>query len=354
MQSKKEKIASFDPNGVGDTSANIFGLPFTTEESELIIIPVPWDVTASYKSGACNGPEGVLKNSPQTNLYNHICPDAWKAGIAMEEIPQHIFDLNNKLEQKVFTYRQFLQNGGDLKNSPEMLNLRDEINKASAYVTNEVEFLSEKVLSAGKSVGLLGGDHSTPLGLIKALASKHNDFGVLQIDAHGDLCYSYEGLEQSHASIMYNVLSLKEVKKLVQVGVREFSHEENQRMQDHRGRINVFYDYNIKKSLYEGSTWRSICEKIVSNLPRKVYISFDIDGLEPSNCPSTGTPVPGGLTYDQAMYLLDLLVEKKKTVIGFDLVEVVPDENNDLDTIIAARVLFKLCTLVIKTNNLVK
>ena len=147
-------------------------------------------------------------------------------------------------------------------------------------------------------------------------------------------------------------MSINEVKKIVQVGIREFSHEENQRIQDNPDRIKVFCNNDIKKALFEGQTWASICDRIISNLPENVYITFDIDGLEPSNCPSTGTPVPGGLTYDQAMYLLDLLAEKNRTVIGFDLVEVAPGNNTDLDTIIAARILFKLAAIMIKTNNL--
>ncbi len=352
MQSKKEKIASFNPNGVGNTSANIFGLPFNTDESSVIIIPAPWDVSASYKAGASDAPAEILKSSPQTNLYNPICPDAWKAGIAMEEIPEHIFGLNKELEQKVKIYRDFIQNGGDVEQNPKMLAILGEINKASAFVTGEIELLSKKLLSVGKHVGLLGGDHSTPLGLIRALAEKYTGFGILQIDAHSDLCNSYEGLEQSHASIMYNVMSINEVKKIVQVGIREFSHEENQRIQDNPDRIDVFCNHYINKALFEGQTWASLCDRIVSNLPENVYITFDIDGLEPSNCPSTGTPVPGGLTYDQAMYLLDLLAEKNRTVIGFDLVEVAPGNNTDLDTIIAARILFKLAAIMIKTNNL--
>jgi len=352
MLSKKEKIASFQSSGVGATNANIFGLPFNTDESRLIILPVPWDVTASYKYGASKGPESVFYSSPQTNLYNPICPEAWKAGIAMEKIPQQILMLNDKLYPEVNKYRHFLQNGGDVSKNRKMAHIRDKINRASGYVTNEIEFLSKKLLSEGKYVGLLGGDHSTPLGLIKALSGKHSSFGILQIDAHSDLCNSFEGLEQSHASIMFNALSLTGVKKIVQVGIREFSHEENQRMKENRERIKVFFNQDIKESFYEGNTWKSICERIISCLPEKVYLTFDIDGLEPSNCPSTGTPVPGGLSFDQAMYLLDLLVKNKRTIIGFDLVEVAPGSDNSVDSIIAARILFRLSAILIKTNNL--
>ncbi len=353
MQSKKEKIATFDPSGVGDISANIFGLPFNTDEADLIILPVPWDVTASCKPGASKAPESIIKSSPQTNLYNTLCPEAWKAGIATEKIPEQILYLNKKLTPAAIRYRNFIQQGGDVSRNPKMLQIRNNINQASAYVADHIESLSKKYLAEGKYVGLLGGDHSTPIGLIKALSEKHNEFGILQIDAHGDLCKSFEGLEQSHASITFNILPLNAIKKIVQVGVREFSHQESQRMKDNAERIKVFFDHEIKKSLFEGETWKSICKRITTDLPEKVYITFDIDGLEPANCPSTGTPVPGGLSFDQAIYLLDQLVKNKHTVIGFDLVEVTPGSNNDLDTIIAARILFRLSVMLIKTNNLV-
>ncbi len=353
QQSKKEKIAAFDPSWVGNVSANIFGLPFTTSESDVVILPVPWDVTASYKSGTSNGPYAIYKSSPQINLYNNLCPDAWKAGIAMDEIPKHIISLNKKLSKKVNTYRKFIQKGGDILQDKKMTAIRDEINEASAIVTNEVKSKSKKFLSEGKYIGLLGGDHSTPYGLIQALAEKYTDFGILQIDAHSDLCSRFEGLEQSHASIIYNILPIQNIKNIVQVGIREISHQENQRIKNNSGRLKVFYNHNLKKSLFEGKTWESLCTEIVSNLPEKIYITFDIDGLEPANSPSTGTPVPGGLNFDQAMYLLDTIAQNNRKLIGFDLVEVAPGNYNDIDTIIATRILFKLTTLMIKTNNLV-
>lgn len=348
---KKDKIKSFDPSSVVN-SDNIFGLPFNVSEAKVVILPVPWDITASNRMGASNAPAGILKSSSQINLYNSICPDAWKAGIVMEKIPEHVIELNKKIASKTNIYRQFLQNGGVLEKSPEMLAIRDEVNKASAEVSAEVQKNSKKILSEGKYPALLGGDHSTPLGLIRALAKKHNDFGILQIDAHNDLHNCYEGFEQSHASIIHNVLPLKEVEKIVQVGVREMSHEENQVIKDNPDRIKLFHNSEMKEQIFNGNTWDSICENIISELPQKVYITFDIDGLEPANCPSTGTPAPGGIAYDGAMYLLDKLVKRNRVLIGFDLVEVVPGIT-EIDTITGANVLFKLSAILIKTNNLI-
>jgi agmatinase len=202
-------------------------------------------------------------------------------------------------------------------------------------------------------VGLVGGDHSTPLGFMEALAEKHSEFGILQIDAHCDLRKAYEGFEFSHASIMYNALKLRQVKKLVQVGIRDWCEEENNYIRSSKGRVVTFFDHAMKRSLYEGTSWKSLCDKIVSQLPKNVYVSFDIDGLDPKLCPSTGTPVPGGLEFEQAVYLIEQVVRKGKKIIGFDLNEVAPgaDEWNGN---VGARMLYKMCNLAAASNNLTR
>ena len=165
---------------------------------------------------------------------------------------------------------------------------------------NWVKELTCRLLKDGKKVGLIGGDHSTPLGYISALADIHENFGILQIDAHADLRDAYEGFIHSHASIMYNVVQrFPQVSKLVQVGVRDLCNEEMVFMRSTNGRISTFFDKDIKEAQYEGRTWRDICSDIIKDLPQKVYISFDIDGLDPKLCPHTGTPVPGGLKWSK-------------------------------------------------------
>ncbi len=153
-------------------------------------------------------------------------------------------------------------------------------------------------------VGLLGGDHSIPLGFYKAIGEKHGDFGILQIDAHCDLRQAYEGFNYSHASIMRNALEeVPQIQKLVQVGPRDFSQSECDYIKKTNGRIVTFFDRTIKKRQFEGETWKQIVDEIVVNLPEKVYISFDIDGLDRKLCPHTGTPVPGGFEAEEVYYL---------------------------------------------------
>lgn len=191
-------------------------------------------------------------------------------------------------------------------------------------------------------IALLGGDHSTPLGFIRALSEQYNRFGILQIDAHADLRKAYEGFTYSHASIMHNALKLPAVGRLVQVGIRDYCDEELEVMKRGMGRIVTHYDQDLKEQLYEGKSWAAICEKIIADLPKEVYISFDIDGLNPKLCPNTGTPVAGGLEFEQAIYLVKKLVKSGRKIIGFDLNEIAPG-SDDWDANVGARLLFQLC-----------
>ena len=166
-------------------------------------------------------------------------------------------------------------------------------------------------MEQGKNVVLLGGDHSCPLGYLEALAERHSSFSILHLDAHADLREAYEGFTYSHASILYNALQLPAVERLVQVGVRDLCPDEVQRIECSGGRIRLWDDYTLHRNLFEGTKWAQVCSRIVNDLGENVYVSFDIDALDPSLCPGTGTPVPGGLSFHQASYLLRCLHERR-------------------------------------------
>ncbi|RYZ80418.1 MAG: arginase, partial [Proteobacteria bacterium] len=209
------------------------------------------------------------------------------------------------------------------------------------------------VLKNKKLLGLVGGDHSTPWGAIRAVAEEFkNDFGVLHIDAHADLRNAYQGLTQSHASIMYNVMTAEaRPKKLVQIGIRDFCEEEYEFIQT-RPDIKTFFDIELKHRLLRGESWAQVCKDVINELPDNVYISFDIDGLDPAFCPSTGTPVPGGLSVDQVFFLFAEVVRSGKKIIAFDLNEVSTGgaEEAAWDGNVGARVLYKLCGWAVKSN----
>lgn len=223
--------------------------------------------------------------------------------------------------------------------------------EASSMALNEwVEEKCDSFLSEGKKIGLIGGDHSVPFGYYKSLSKVNPSWGILHIDAHADLRQAYEGFTYSHASIMYNALSLKSVEKIVQVGVRDLCSDEFDLTQK-ENRICLFSDVLISEKMAQGTNWAALVDEIISALPQKVYISLDIDGLEPSLCPHTGTPVPGGLSFAQIRYLLYALIKSDKEIIGFDLCEVAPDKANpkdEWDGNVGARILYLLCLTALK------
>lgn len=345
---KARKIASFNPDAVGDTDANIFGLPFTTDEAAVVIIPVPWDVTVSNLDGTASGPRNILDQSPQIDLFDEAVADPWKAGIAMEEIPADIAEQNQQLRKQAINYIKQLEENPGKENSEENKAILDSINRACADLAENVRTKASDYIKAGKLIVLLGGDHSTPLGLIQALAGHHAEFGILQIDAHADLRNAYMGFTHSHASIMFNASKIKQVKRIVPVGLRDISATEAGIIRDNPEKYHAFFARELHSRGFEGETWKAICHDIISRLPDKVYISFDIDGLDPSQCPTTGTPVPGGLDYSQVLYLFEQLVKSGRTLIGFDLVETGPGQT---DGIIACRILYKTIALMLSSNH---
>jgi agmatinase len=344
---KQEKIESFNQNSAGLKDANIYGLPFTAEESDIVLIPVPWEVTTSYGAGTSEGPAHILESSFQVDLYHPEFPELWKKGIAMIDIPEDMLLRSTDLKQKAARIIDMWEDGIDVPTNAEAIALQSEINAACEHMNQWVEEQVSTWLDAGKMVGLVGGDHSTPLGYFRAQAKRHGSFGILHIDAHKDLRIAYEGFTYSHASIMYNALKLPQISSLVQVGIRDFCAEEKEVAVSNAGRVHVFTDSFLKRESFTGITWSQQVDTILSKLPQKVHISFDIDGLDPTLCPNTGTPVPGGLSFEQATYLLSSLKQHGKTIIGFDLVEVAPG-SDDWNGNVGARMLWHLCGIAVK------
>ncbi len=347
---KEQKIRAFDASSPGDRSGNIFGLPFTCEEADVVILPVPWDVTVSYGAGTSKGPEAVFKASLQVDLYDPLVRNAWKAGFAMEKIPAAVAGKSKLLRKKAEKYIRAIESGKDVLKNKELKKIREDINKECRGLNKWVKEQTARLLEKEKIVSLLGGDHSTPLGLLQAVAEKHGEFAILQIDAHADLRNAYEGFEFSHASIMHNALKVPQLKKLVQVGIRDYCDEEAHAIRSSNGRVKTFFDRSIKHAMFEGKTWESVCSEIISELPDKVYVSFDIDGLDPKLCPGTGTPVPGGFEFEQAVYLLQKLVFSGKKIIAFDINEVAP-RDDEWDANVGARLLYRLCILAALSNG---
>lgn len=343
-------LSNFDPNSVGNPNNNIFGLPFSEEDARLVILPIPWEVTVSYNAGTARAPEHIFKSSLQVDLYDHEVKDGWKQGFYMRLPDKKVLMKSDYLRKEAELYINYIAQGEEVADNKFMCKSQKEINEGSLYLNNWVFEQTRELLEKGKLVGLLGGDHSTPLGYFKAIAEKHGDFGILQIDAHCDLRKAYEGFKYSHASVMYNALEeIPQLKKLVQVGIRDYCEEEVDYINASAERIITFFDKDVKERQFEGASWQQIVNDIVDKLPQKVFISFDIDGLDPKLCPHTGTPVQGGYETEQVFYLFKKVIQSGRKLVGFDLNEV-GVSHDEWDENVGARCLFRLCNLMIASN----
>ena len=343
---------SFDPNGVGIANGNIFGFPIRENDADIVIIPVPWDATASYGKGTSRGPEVILEASTQLDFYHPKLPRAYETKVFMTPISKEWLSLNDQLCSKAVDYIAFLEDGGQLTDNTFFQEVVQEIGDAQNALKNHLRERATALLNEGKIVAVLGGEHSTPLGLIQALNDRNEPFGILQIDAHADLRDAYEDFDQSHASIMFNVLKhCKNVQRLVQVGIRDIASSEVDLIQENKGRVRTFFDWELKEEQFNGKTWAEQVKEIISNLPEKVYVSFDIDGLVPELCPNTGTPVAGGFRLEEIAHLLFELVHSGRKIIGFDLNEVAPAESGDWDANVGARALWHLVCMAEKSRR---
>ena len=342
---------SFDPNKASAADAGVFGVPTNEETAALILIPVPWEVTTSYGGGTVGGPETILDASHQLDLYDLELGHIYEPGIAMLDERIEVRDLNDEMRARA---EDLIEAGASVLEDDELKESLERVNDASAELNAWVKQTTDQWLEAGKLVGIVGGDHSVPFGAYEAIAERVGDFGILHIDAHSDTRLAYEGFTWSHASIMRNALDrIPAVKKLVQVGIRDFCQEEHDYIRAQGERVSVFFDLNLARRKAEGTTWQTLVKEMVSALPERVWVSLDIDGLDPTYCPHTGTPVPGGLTYHEVLLLLSELGRSGKRIIGFDLVEVAPhpEGHDEWDGNVGMRLLYKLCGWTLATNG---
>lgn len=337
FESLHEAIAFLATGKPPPDDAGLFGASLSMESSSICLLGVPWDVTTSFQAGTSNAPEAIRVASHQLDLYDHVFGAIYEAGIHyfQDNSFKHI---NENLRPKAERVMESISLGVEPDNE-----LLKEINSWSRQLNQSVEEWAKTSINAGKKVGLIGGDHSVPFGLFKALSAERT-FGILHIDAHHDLRVAYEGFQDSHASIFYNALEkIPSILSLVSVGIRDYSKDERDYAAAKADRIRTFYDEDLQSERLKGVPWDQQVTKILTALPQNVHISIDIDGLDQAAAPHTGTPVPGGLSYQEVVYLIHRLAQTNKEIIGFDLVEVGP---HPWDANVAARLTYKLCGLL--------
>jgi agmatinase len=337
---------AFDPDAAAAEGSGIYGLPHTAEEARVVVVPVPFEATTSYGGGTSNGPRAIFEASKQVDLFDRETGHPYAAGIAMLDEDPQVVAWNAEAKRVA---QSVIAHGGVVD---------DETRRAAADVNAYGERLNEWVyvqtsalLDGGKIAVTLGGDHSVPFGAIRAYAERFPNLGILHLDAHADLRDAYEGFTWSHASIFHCVMTrLDRVARLVQVGVRDLGRAESAMIEASRGRIVTFFDADVAARKEQGTPFAAIADAIVSELPDDVYLSWDIDGLDPTLCPGTGTPVPGGLSWNEAIGLLRALVRAKKRIVGLDLCEVAPGAT-EWDANVGARLLYKMIGFALMTRS---
>ncbi len=328
---------TFDPDAPA-AEGSLYGLPCSPETARIQVQVVPWQATTSYRRGTRGGPAALVSASVQVDLFDVEYGDFWQAGIALLPEDERIRAWDDEAEPDAL---RVIENLGD---DPEAA---ARVNRLSERVNDVVYASAMATLDAGKIPTVVGGDHSSPFGLIRAVAERFPGVGVLHIDAHADLRDAYEGFTWSHASIMFNTLRhISDVSLVVQVGIRDVGSAEVALIRS-EPRLRTFFDADLAARLADGEPWTTLVDEIIAALPAQVYVSFDVDGMEPSLCPTTGTPVPGGLDWRQVQRLLARLADARE-IVGFDVNEIGPGE---WDGNVAARLFYKLCGATLRSQR---
>lgn len=345
---------NFDPNAASQPGSGIFGLPHSLDEARVAVLPVPFDATTSYAKGAAQGPEALVEASKQVDLFDIETGKPYEQGIALVPYPKKIADSLRRWNREATRLGEpVIAAGGVAEGDRQLAAALAKVNDLCEQVNDLVYQQAAELIGRGKLVALVGGDHMTPFGSIRAHAEAYPGLGVLHVDAHADLRRAFEGFTWSHASIMFNVVErIPGVSKLVQVGIRDFCEEELEFAKASRGRVVTHFDALLARERMDGVSWAKQCARIVRGLPKDVYLSFDIDGLDPSLCPNTGTPVPGGLSFHEACALIAEVARSGRRIVGLDLNEVAPGPDGDeWDANVGARLLYKMIGWALVTAN---
>jgi agmatinase len=337
----------FDPDAAARPGSGPFGLDHSAEDALIHILPVPFDATTSYRDGAAFGPDAILAATHQVELADLQFGQPYRAGLHWLEADPRIAEWNAEAREYA---EPIIARGGMIDGDPDMTRALQRVDELGAKVNEHVTERTNAILAAGKRPLIVGGDHSVPYGAICAAAQLHPGLGILHFDAHADLRVAFEGFRWSHASILHNVLEdAHELEALLQVGLRDLGQAEVERIHSDP-RVHAVFDHEWAAARLAGLDQVSFVRDRIALLPDTVWVTFDVDGLDPVLCPGTGTPVPGGLDWNEAALWLKTLADSGRTVVGADLVEVRPGDSGDAedswDAIVGARLLYRLAALL--------
>ncbi len=343
----------FDPSAAAVSGSGIYGLPHGEDQAHVQVLPVPFDATASYRKGAALGPQAVLAASRQVDLFDPLFGKPYETGIFLRAASPAVTAAQ---EEGTPLAQLVIDAGGVVEGNSRLARALARVNELGAVVNAAVRTETEAILAQDKLPVILGGDHSVPYGALEAAAARHPGLGVLHFDAHLDLRDAYEGFQWSHASILRNASErLDGIARVLHLGIRDLSEEELDYARASKGRHEVLLDIEWAAARLEGRDLRALVRSKLEVLPEQVWITFDVDGLDPALCPGTGTPVPGGFDWPETMLWLDELSRSGRRVVGLDLVEVSPGfpapAGDTWDAMVGARLLYRLIGCALRTRG---
>ncbi len=276
-----------------EDSSKFLGYDSKIDRARILILPIPYEQTVSYRPGTREGPRAIITASQEVETYD-------------EELDQETYRIG------IHTLREL-----------------EPIMSGPQEMIASVQKRASELLKQEKFLVTLGGEHSLSLGLVQAFKEKYPSASVLQLDAHADLRDTYQGTPFSHASVMHRI---QEIAPTVQVGVRSLSREESQFIQERE--LPVYFARDTRG----GDDWM---KKAIGKLSPQVYLTIDLDALDPSIMPSVANPEPGGLTWEQILRFLRLLSINRE-IIGFDVMELCPIPGNIAPDFLAAKLIYRL------------
>ncbi len=324
-----------------------FGDTTAPADAEVVIISVPWSVTSDFGRGATYTPDAIIDVSLGKELYDVASGMSIEGRIATAEIDYNIQESSEQLGRDAErAMRSHIEMGVGDYAAHKVANVNEGFSAMHESVYQQTKYWS----LLGKRIAVVGGDHSVAFGAVKALSENNDGMGVLFIDAHADFCREEEPFNFSHRTIARDIAeSIPSVAKLVQVGVRDVDRAEVEQLTAN-DRVEVFYAEQLMAKRFEGSCWGDLCREIVAKLPQKVYVSLDIDALKIEFCNNTTAPTPGGMTFDEVVYMVNMVVESGREIVGFDISEVVSSLDDKMDAIVGARLLAKLSVAMLRSK----
>ena len=319
-------------------------------DADLVIVSAPWSVTSDYGHGATYTPDAVIDASAYSNLYDVESGFSAEGRVATAEIDYNIQEYSEHLgrDAERIANRSF---DGATPGVEYATRKVKHINEGFAEMHKSIYKQTKHWVSQGKTVAVIGGDHSVSLGAVKAMAECYNDLGVLFIDAHADYAQEGETFAYSHRTIARNIVEeIPSVSRLVEVGVRDIDKAELDLLLAN-DKVELFLAERVAAKRFEGESWGNLCREMVEKLPQKVYVSLDIDALKIEFCTHTNSPVPGGMTFDEVVYLVNCVVKSGREIVGFDITEVVSNIDDKMDAIVAVRLLTKMIVATLNKSK---